>query len=68
MPHGIMAKDGKKKVKSRASTKYASSSDEDNLLALFTNLNMQQKEKLNELIGAIHKKDELLDSQENFLH
>jgi hypothetical protein len=28
---------------------------------------MQQKEKLNELIGAIHKKDELLDSQEEFL-
>jgi hypothetical protein len=25
---------------------------------------MQQKEKLNELIGAIHEKDELLDSQE----
>jgi hypothetical protein len=32
-----------------------------------TNLNMQQKEKLNELIGVIHEKDELLDSQEEFL-
>jgi hypothetical protein len=70
----LMARDGKKKVKSRASTKYATSSDEenssddeDNLLALFANLNMQQKEKLNELIGAIHEKDELLDSQEDFL-
>jgi hypothetical protein len=70
----LMAKDGKKKVKSRGSTKYATSSDEDNssddddnLLALFANLNMQQKEKLNELIGAIHEKDELLDSQEDFL-
>jgi DNA repair exonuclease SbcCD ATPase subunit len=69
-----MAKDGKKKVKSRASTKYATSSDEDNssddeenLFALFANLNMQQKEKLNELISAIHEKDELLDSQEDFL-
>jgi hypothetical protein len=69
----LMAKDGKKKVKSRASTKYATSSDEknssddeDNLLALFANLNMQQKEKLNKLIGAIHEKDELLDSQEDF--
>jgi hypothetical protein len=69
-----MARDGKKKVKSRASTKYATSSDEenssddeDNLLALFANLNMQQKEKLNELISAIHEKDELLDSQEDFL-
>jgi hypothetical protein len=70
----LMARDGKKKVKSRASTKYATSSDEDNssddednLLALFANLNMQQNEKLNELIGAIHEKDELLDSQEDFL-
>jgi hypothetical protein len=69
-----MAKDGKKKkVKSRSSTKYAtssdeaSSSDEDDLLTLFVNLNMQQKEKLNELISAIHDKDELLDSQEDFL-
>jgi hypothetical protein len=70
----LMARDSKKKVKSRASTKYAissdeenSSDDEDNLLALFANLNMQQKEKLNELIGAIHEKDELLDIQEDFL-
>jgi hypothetical protein len=70
----LMAKDDKKKVKSRASTKYATSSDEasssddeGDLLTLFANLNMQQKEKLNELISAIHEKDELLDSQEDFL-
>jgi hypothetical protein len=71
----LMAKDSKrKKVKSRSSTKYATSSDEDNssdeednLLTLFANLNMQQKEKLNELISAIHEKDELLGSQEDFL-
>jgi ubiquinone biosynthesis protein UbiJ len=71
----LMTKDDKrKKVKSRASTKYTTSSDEgsssedeDNLLTLFANLNLQQKEKLNELIGAIHEKDELLDSQEEFL-
>jgi hypothetical protein len=70
----LMAKDGKKKVKSRASTKYATSSDEDNssddeenLFALFANLNMQQKENINELISDIHEKDELLDSQEDFL-
>jgi hypothetical protein len=52
----LMAKDGKeKKVKSKSSTKYATSSDEasssddkDDLLTLFANLNMQQKEKLNE--------------------
>jgi hypothetical protein len=70
-----MAKDGKKKkVKSRSSTKYETSSDEDNatdeednLRILFANLNMQQKEKLNELISAIHEKDELLDTQEDFL-
>jgi hypothetical protein len=28
---------------------------------------MQQKEKLNELISVIHQKDELLDSQQDFL-
>jgi hypothetical protein len=71
----LMAKDGKrKKVKSKSSTKNATSSDEDNssdeednLRTLFANLNMQQKEKLNELISAIHEKDELLDTQEDFL-
>jgi hypothetical protein len=70
-----MAKHSKrKKVKSKSSTKYATSSDEDNssddednLLTLFANINMQQKEKLNELISGIHDKDELLDSQEDFL-
>jgi hypothetical protein len=62
----LMAKDGKKKkVKTKSSTKYATSSDEDNssdeednLLTLFANLNMQQKEKLNELISVIHEKDD----------
>jgi hypothetical protein len=71
----LMAKDGKKKkVQARTTPKYTTSSDEgsssddeDNLLSLFANLNMQQKEKLNELIGAIHEKDELLDSQEEYL-
>jgi hypothetical protein len=71
----LMAKDGKKKrVQSRTNPKYTTSSDEgsssedeDDLLTLFAILNMQQKEKLNELIGDIHEKDELLDSQEGFL-
>jgi hypothetical protein len=69
----LMAKDGKKKVKSKSSTKYESSSDdnasdeEDNLRTLFANLNIEQKEKLNELISAIDEKDDLLDSQEDFL-
>jgi hypothetical protein len=66
----LMAKDGKKKkVQSRATPKYTTSSDEsssseneDDLLTLFANLSMEQKEKLNELIEAIHEKDELLDS------
>jgi hypothetical protein len=70
-----MAKDGKKKkVKSKSPTKYETSSyedncsdEEDNLRTLFANLNMQQKEILNELISAIHEKDELLGSQEDFL-
>jgi hypothetical protein len=70
-----MAKDGnKKKVQSRATPKYTTSSDEgsssedeDDLLTLFANLCMEQKEKLNELIEAIHEKDELLDIQEDFL-
>jgi hypothetical protein len=72
VPHGKGRQN--KKVKSRASTKYTTSSDEgsssedeDDLLSLFANLNMQQKENLNELISAIHEKDELLDSQEEFL-
>jgi hypothetical protein len=59
----ISSSDGKKKkVKSRASTKYTTSSDEgsssedeDDLLSLFANHNMQQKEKLNELIGACRR-------------
>jgi hypothetical protein len=71
----IMAKDGKKKkVHSRATPKYTTSSDEgsssdseDSLMSLFANLNMDQKKKLNELIEAINEKDELLDSQEYFL-
>jgi hypothetical protein len=66
----FMAKDGKKKkVQTRTTPKYTTSSDEggssedeDDLLTLFANLNMQQKEKLNELIGSIHEKDEILDS------
>jgi hypothetical protein len=71
----LMVKDGKKKkVQSRATPKYTTSSDEgsssdseDNLMSLFANLNMVQKKKLNELIEAINEKDELLDSQEDFL-
>jgi hypothetical protein len=49
----LMAKDGKKKVHSRATPKYttssdkgSSSNDEDNLMSLFANLNMDQKKKI----------------------
>jgi predicted RNase H-like nuclease (RuvC/YqgF family) len=71
----LMAKDGKKKkVHSRATPEHTTSSDEgsssddeDNLMSLFANLSMDQKKKLNELIEAINEKDELLDSQEDFL-
>jgi hypothetical protein len=71
----LMAKDNKKKkVQSRATPKYTTSSDEgsssdseDNLMSLFANLSMDQKKKLNELIEAINEKDELLDSQEDYL-
>jgi hypothetical protein len=72
----FMAKDGKKKkVQSRATPKYTTSSDkgsssedDDDLLTLFANLSMEQKKKqLNELIEVIHEKDDLLESQEDFL-
>jgi hypothetical protein len=70
-----MAKDGKKKkVQSRATPKYTTSNDEgssredeNDLLTLFADLNMEQKEKLNRFIGAIHEKDELLYIQGEFL-
>jgi chromosome segregation ATPase len=69
-----MAKDGKKKVHSRATPKYTTSSDEgsssdnkDDLISLFANLSMDQKKKLNELIETINEKDDLLESQEDFL-
>jgi hypothetical protein len=49
----LMAKDGKKKVHSRSTPKYTTSSDEgsssdneDDLLSLFANLNMEQKKKI----------------------
>ena len=43
----LMAKDGKKKVHSRATPKYTTSSDsEDNLMSLFANLSMDQKKNI----------------------
>jgi hypothetical protein len=71
----LRAKDGKKKkVYSRATPKYITSDDEgsssdneDGLISLFSNLNMDQKKKLNELIETINEKDDLLEWQEDLL-
>jgi hypothetical protein len=71
----LMAKDGKKKkVHSRATPKYTTSSDEgrsseneDDLISLFANLNMEQKKKVNELIETINEMDDLLECQEDLL-
>jgi hypothetical protein len=71
----LMAMDGKKKkVHSRATPKYTTSSDEgsssddeNDLLVIFANLNMEHKKKSNELIETINEKDDLLESQEDFL-
>jgi serine phosphatase RsbU (regulator of sigma subunit) len=70
-----MAKDGKKKkVHSRSTPKYTTSSDEgspsdndDDLLSLFANLSMEQKKILNELIETVNEKDDLLEYQEDLL-
>jgi hypothetical protein len=71
----LMAKDSKKKkVHSRDTPKYTTSDDEgsssdndDDLISLFANLTMDQKEKLNELIETINEKDDLLECQEDLL-
>jgi chromosome segregation ATPase len=71
----LMAKDDKKKkVHSRATPKYTTSSDEgsssdneDDLISLFANLTMEQNKKLNELIETINENDDLLESQEDLL-
>jgi hypothetical protein len=71
----LTAKDGKKKkLHSRATLKYTTSSDEgssseneDDLVSLFANLTMDQKKKLNELIETINEKDDLLEWQEDLL-
>jgi hypothetical protein len=37
------------------------------LSSLFANLTIEQKEKINELIKSINKKDEILECQEDLL-
>jgi hypothetical protein len=71
----LMAKDNKKKkVHSRSTPKYTTSSDEgsssdndDDLISLFANLNMEHRKKLNKLIETINEKDGLLECQEHLL-
>jgi hypothetical protein len=71
----LMARDDKKKkVHSRDTPKYTTSDDEgsssdneDDLISLFTNLTMDQKKKINELIETINEKDDLLECQEDLL-
>jgi hypothetical protein len=66
--------DKKKKVHFRDTPKYTTSDDDgsssdgnDDLTSLFSNLTMEQKKKLNELIKAINEKDDLLECQEDLL-
>jgi hypothetical protein len=67
----LMANEGKmKKVYSRDTHKYTTSDEEgssseknDDLSSLFTNLTIEQKEKINELIKYINEKDEVLECQ-----
>jgi hypothetical protein len=67
----LMAKDSKKKkVYSRDNPKYTTSDDEgsssennDDLSSLFANLDIEQKEKINELIKYINEKDDILECQ-----
>jgi hypothetical protein len=64
----------KNKVYSRDTPKYTTSDDEgssseknNDLSSLFANLTIEQKEKINELIKTINKKDEILECQEDLL-
>ena len=69
-----MAKDRKKKVHSRDTSKYTTSDDQgsssdndDDLTSLFANLTKEQKKKINELIETINEKDDILKCQEDLL-
>jgi hypothetical protein len=71
----LMAKDSKKKkVYSRDNPKYTTFDDEgssseknDDLSSLFANLDIEQKEKVNELIKYINEKDDILECQEDLV-
>jgi hypothetical protein len=66
-----MAKE--KKVRTRDTPKYTSSSDEDfdddvDYSDLFKGLDRSEVDKINELIDALNEKDRLLEKQENILY
>jgi hypothetical protein len=68
----LMAKE--KKVRSRDSPKYSTSSDEESFddevdySSLFKGLDRAKVEKINELIDALNEKDRLLEKQEDILY
>jgi hypothetical protein len=67
----LMAKD--KKVRTRDTLKYTSSSDEDSddevdYSDLFKGLDRSKVDKINELIDALNEKDGLLEKQEDILY
>jgi hypothetical protein len=66
-----MAKE--KKVRTRDTLKYTSSSDEDsdddvNYSDLFKGLDRSKVDRVNELIDALNEKDRLLEKQEDILY
>jgi hypothetical protein len=68
----LMAKE--KKVRTRDTPKYTSSSDEESsddeidYSELFQGLDRAKVEKINELIDALNEKDRLLEKQEDILY
>jgi septal ring factor EnvC (AmiA/AmiB activator) len=67
-----MAKESKKKVYTRNSPKYTSSSDDDSsderdMNLFFKGLIRDHIAKVNELIKVVNEKDELLEKQEDLL-
>jgi hypothetical protein len=68
----LMAKE--KKVRTRDTPKYTSSSDEEcddndvDYINLFKGLDRSKVDKINELIGALNEKDRLLEKQEDLLY
>jgi hypothetical protein len=61
-----------KKVRTRDTPKYTSSSDEDydevDYSDLFKGLDRSKVDKINELIDALNEKDRLLEKQEDILY